>query len=149
MAKARGFLGENGDGRAMSHDGGTTYWYIDDDKKIIHTSIQGGPWGRRAAPTKTEGDADDVEDMLYEAWVVIANANGWDSPSEWRAAAERWRDRWHAYLGSTKPVPPKPETDVEDTPSAERPPGCDCDAGEHITGCPAAKSDDRPETPGA
>lgn len=39
-----------------------------------------------------------VDDLLYDAWTVIANARGWDDNDEWRAAAIRWRDRWHAYL---------------------------------------------------
>jgi hypothetical protein len=40
-----------------------------------------------------------VDGLLYEAWGVIANAPGaWGDPSEWRQAAERWRDRWHGYL---------------------------------------------------
>lgn len=41
------------------------------------------------------------EGLLYEAWGLIANANEgrWDDATpEWRAAAERWRDAWHATL---------------------------------------------------
>jgi hypothetical protein len=41
-------------------------------------------------------------EMLYRAWVVIANASDWrqddDESLTWRAAAERWRDAWHATL---------------------------------------------------
>lgn len=48
------------------------------------------------APAVSEGRA---EELLYRAWVVIANAGGgdWSSqPAQWRAAAEQWRDDWHA-----------------------------------------------------
>lgn len=42
-------------------------------------------------------------DLLYDAWTVIANVGvhrgGWDTQhDDWRNAAERWRDRWHATL---------------------------------------------------
>ena len=47
-----------------------------------------------------ERDAHEPEDLLHEAWAVIANASGWDEGTEWRAAAIRWRDRWHATLGA-------------------------------------------------
>ena len=42
-----------------------------------------------------------LEDLLMAAWGIIANAGGgdWDTQTpEWKAAAERWRDRWHAVL---------------------------------------------------
>ncbi|KKL09693.1 hypothetical protein LCGC14_2563340, partial [marine sediment metagenome] len=42
-----------------------------------------------------------LEDLLMTAWGVIANAGGgdWDTQtSEWRGAAEHWRDRYHATL---------------------------------------------------
>lgn len=42
-----------------------------------------------------------ADELLYEAWGVIANADGWHGlgdRSDWRGAAERWRDRWHAHL---------------------------------------------------
>ena len=42
-----------------------------------------------------------LEDLLMTAWGIIANAGGgdWDTQTpEWKAAAERWRDRWHATL---------------------------------------------------
>lgn len=41
-----------------------------------------------------------AQDLLYDAWAIIANASdGWESVDpEWRAAAIRWRDRWHATL---------------------------------------------------
>ena len=41
-----------------------------------------------------------ADDLLYEAWAVIANA-GWDGADKsegWQEAAVRWRDKWHAYL---------------------------------------------------
>jgi hypothetical protein len=51
------------------------------------------------------GGSSELEDLLYQAWGVIANAHGgaWDQASpEWVAAAERWRDRWHAHLDEAK-----------------------------------------------
>lgn len=44
-----------------------------------------------------------LEDMLKMAWGLIANAYGgdWDLASDvsgWKAAAERWRDRYHDQL---------------------------------------------------
>jgi hypothetical protein len=52
-----------------------------------------------ASPTEPSADG-----LLEEAWGVIANVGhklgGWDAQDpEWVAAAERWRDRWHARLG--------------------------------------------------
>lgn len=41
------------------------------------------------------------DDLLYSAWVVIANAweGDWSkAPVEWQEAARRWRDRWHAEM---------------------------------------------------
>jgi hypothetical protein len=52
------------------------------------------------------------DDMLYEAWVVIANVSGgdWDEqPDEWRQAAERWRERWHSYLAPDSAAPDESE----------------------------------------
>jgi hypothetical protein len=52
-----------------------------------------------------DGPDDPAEDdLLYEAWVLIANAYGgrWDEDPEWKAAAVRWRDRWHATLESAR-----------------------------------------------
>lgn len=50
----------------------------------------------------TEQDTTQPDDILMEAWGVIANARDWgadDLQGEvWRSAAERWRDRWHATL---------------------------------------------------
>lgn len=39
-------------------------------------------------------------DLLEIAWCVIANASDWDNPdrTEWRKAAERWRDKYHQTL---------------------------------------------------
>ncbi len=42
-----------------------------------------------------------LEDLAEAAWGVIANAGygSWNSESpEWRLAAERWRDRYHAIV---------------------------------------------------
>jgi hypothetical protein len=52
------------------------------------------------APDRTE-DLDRAEELCDWAWTIIANAGGgdWDRETdEWRNSAERWRDRWHAYL---------------------------------------------------
>lgn len=50
----------------------------------------------------TDEDTEQPDDLLYEAWGVIANASDWIVDSEqarqWQAAAIRWRDRWHATL---------------------------------------------------
>lgn len=45
-------------------------------------------------------DIRETSDMLEAAWGVIANAMDWDdgTRAEWRGAAERWRDRYHAWL---------------------------------------------------
>ena len=42
-----------------------------------------------------------VNDLLEEAWGIIANAGTGDwlrETPEWREAAARWRDRYHAHL---------------------------------------------------
>lgn len=39
------------------------------------------------------------EELLYDAWSVIANACREDAPKEWVDAAYRWRDAYHAHLG--------------------------------------------------
>jgi len=47
----------------------------------------------------TDFVVDPPDDLLYLAWGVIANAPGaWDDDTEWRRAAIRWRDQWHATL---------------------------------------------------
>jgi hypothetical protein len=45
-----------------------------------------------------QSDIDAPDDLLYDAWCVIANAAGWDEDSEWRRAAIRWRDNWHETM---------------------------------------------------
>jgi len=57
--------------------------------------------GSEALPG-AESDAPQPDDLLYEAWGVIANASGWLEDTEWRAAAERWRDKWHATLSAER-----------------------------------------------
>ena len=42
-----------------------------------------------------EYDASARDALLYEAWVLIANARDWNDNPEWEAAAVRWRDKWH------------------------------------------------------
>lgn len=49
-------------------------------------------------PTDTTPTA---EDLMYQAWAVIANVSEGDWTQQdprWVAAAERWRDQWHATL---------------------------------------------------
>ena len=53
-----------------------------------------------------------LEDLLMTAWGVIANAGGgdWDTQtSEWRGAAEHWRDRYHATLPALSDTPEEEE----------------------------------------
>jgi hypothetical protein len=56
------------------------------------------------APNAAEAltvDSPPPDDLLYDAWVVIANANGGDwqaAAADWREAAERWRDKYHETL---------------------------------------------------
>jgi hypothetical protein len=50
-------------------------------------------------------DSPPPDDLLYDAWVVIANANGGDwqaAAADWREAAERWRDNYHETLRASK-----------------------------------------------
>lgn len=55
-------------------------------------------------------DFDDVDmlDLCESAWGIIANAHygNWDEADpEWKAAAERWRDKWHRLLDQLpKPI---------------------------------------------
>ncbi len=57
--------------------------------------------------TETGGDP-----LLETAWVVIANASGWDDPDrkEWREAARRWRDDYFSTLRSPAPTVADPPT---------------------------------------
>lgn len=44
-------------------------------------------------------------DLLYEAWGVIANVSEGDwekQPEAWQMAAVNWRERWHRYLDETR-----------------------------------------------
>lgn len=44
-------------------------------------------------------DSPGLLDLLMEGWGVIANApDAWAEDSEWRQAAIRWRDKFHAAL---------------------------------------------------
>lgn len=43
-----------------------------------------------------------IEDLCETAWTIIANAPGWDTDTDWRQAAIRWRERWHSYLDWAK-----------------------------------------------
>lgn len=51
-------------------------------------------------PVETEDD-----DLIYTAWAIIANAGEGDWSREtpdWRDAAVRWRDRFHARIDARK-----------------------------------------------
>lgn len=55
-----------------------------------------------AAPDESDGVT--VDDLVMQAWGVIANAHdgNWDTADpEWRAAAVRFRDGLHVWLGGT------------------------------------------------
>lgn len=48
---------------------------------------------------------EEVDDLIYTAWTIIANAGegDWDREDHrWKEAALRWRTRFHAYL-DTRP----------------------------------------------
>ena len=75
-------------------------------------TVPGVDW--EAKDPSTEDDDMLPDDLLSEAWRVISNSPGWESDEgdtkddEWRQAAIRWRDRWHATL----PAPGIIEDDV-------------------------------------
>ena len=49
-----------------------------------------------------------LDDLLATAWGIIANKNGgdWDKATpEWKAAAERWRERYFAILPASASGP--------------------------------------------
>ena len=67
----------------------------------------------------------DRDALLETAWGIIANAHGgdWDAASEasgWRAAAERWRDEYHA-----SPFGRGGSEEVEEAELCESDDGCD------------------------
>lgn len=70
--------------------------------------------------------------LLYDAWTVIANAGMkvgrvWDSEHpEWVAAAERWRDAWHATLPT--PIPARART-VEQIVADQKRANAEADSG--------------------
>jgi len=51
---------------------------------------------------------EDKDELLYDAWCVIANASDWNAlpvdgfATKWRESAERWRDKWHETLDVAK-----------------------------------------------
>lgn len=67
------------------------------------------PVDPEAKPSAPEG-----EELLYDAWAIIANAGGgnWTKETpDWQTAAVAWRERWHAHIAKPgDPVPaPQPE----------------------------------------
>lgn len=72
--------------------------------------------------------ADEAEDLLYEAWAIIANAHLGCDPEqidpEWSRAAGKWRDRWHRHIGLTVRRPqPEPQPEPEAKPKPRPAPG--------------------------
>lgn len=54
----------------------------------------------------------DAENLLYSAWVLIANSYGgnWDlTKPDWRNAAEEWRDNWHHHIRASNEEPESEE----------------------------------------
>lgn len=54
----------------------------------------------------TADDMPPADDLLYDAWVLLANGAYWDHTdpqglADWEAARIRWRDRWHQTLPSS------------------------------------------------
>lgn len=50
------------------------------------------------------------DDLLYDAWVLIANGAYWDHTDRkgrqnWGEARDRWRDKWHDTLPSETEQP--------------------------------------------
>jgi hypothetical protein len=75
-----------------------------------HVGDEPGPVEPVADTEAVERDSAAPDDLLYDAWVLIANAHDWHlgyepQHAEWREAAIRWRDRWHATLDELRPVP--------------------------------------------
>lgn len=96
----------------QSPDGYVAQWVADADRwALLHWSTDSGlvvtalgdeqvrDWPELAAPSAGTGWPG--SDLVEAAWGIIANVGrgDWDSqPSDWRAAAERWRDAYHAQL---------------------------------------------------
>jgi len=66
---------------------------------------------QRAAEAGLVAVRPEALDLLEFAWTVIANA-GWQDAARspgWQEAAERWRDRYHAFLPEMLSVTPESE----------------------------------------
>lgn len=65
---------------------------------------------------ETSQDIPQSDDLLYEAWGIIANASGWidDPEGAWTKAAIVWRDRWHKTLPSQIDIQSLPEGQIFD-----------------------------------
>ena len=57
----------------------------------------------------TDQDVELDEDLTHTAWAIIANSANWnmEDPTslEWRAAAIRWRDKYHESLSKPEQAP--------------------------------------------
>jgi hypothetical protein len=59
-------------------------------------------------PNPEPDDPTPEGDLAYWAWTIIANAYGGDwsqAQPEWRGAAERWRDAFHASIAEVSDAP--------------------------------------------
>lgn len=74
-----------------------------------------------AAPLRGDPEHEELVKMVETAWTIIANAGygDWETQgSEWKEAAERFREHYHAWLGVSDVVYPKLQT-VKDREDAE------------------------------
>lgn len=96
-------------------EGSTDWWH---DAHVADLVLAEGvlPDARPSEPSlpKEIVMTETQEDLVEAAWGIIANAGqgDWDREHpDWKAAAERWRDRYHATL---------PKVDGVDFPTRER-----------------------------
>lgn len=87
-------------------------WVAAREKDAVEAYVKGWaakyPTAGFDKPDAGRAEGVDKDDLLYEAWGVIANAcNGnWDlERPEWKEAAVRWRDKWHKTLNAPAPKP--------------------------------------------
>lgn len=103
----RDFIGEIADALACwDHPGMPSIGELSEEMQAAYREL--AEWflnhGKERVMAETMMDIS-ADDLLYEAWAVIANA-GWDGADKsegWQEAAVRWRDKWHAYLEDSRP----------------------------------------------
>ena len=63
-------------------------------------------------------------ELLYEAWVVIANTSDWHRHDQyarqWIVAAKRWREKYHATLGAANGRQAEPRHETGQAPAREQ-----------------------------